>query len=1598
MSRQLTIPKDIDEPTHNTADILETDLTHAERVAELVKVIKTVADTNRGGRYLLPQNLRDKVQGSLAILQGLALEGPEFRTKPSTEEAGTNTSTFVCCGIVHTPPLEQLPARGQTVERPTTPAPLSFAEVLRNNNKPSLIIKPKSKRPPGDLRKELQAKVPLNQIPVVVQRIQTTNQGGLEVFCNTPDDVDQLRSYLQKAEIDIEVTRKEKRRPRIAVHNVHNTTKPEELIDELSSAAGVSAKQLKPLFRLRERNAKRVKWILECSPEAFRAAITMRRIFTGWQSHGISEFLGIRRCYRCQQFGHSQDICKSSKLMPQNVLYTRGQCRQSGPPQNTEQDSTHDTTTDAQSPQQPGSNTEHVINATVTDQHPTIRCLQTNLQRAHAATSQAAVYVANENIDIILGQEPYHKEGKLVGFPLQWNTYQRTDAALPPRSFITICNPTWSPIIIMAERDCVAILLEVCNLTILLVSLYSPPTEEAGPTIERLQHLMNHHRTEHVLIAGDFNAHSTTWGYADSTPKGRCIEDFLNSWNLAIHNDPEGPPTFETIHARGWPDLTVTSHQLAPLIQDWTVVQEISLSDHNYIRFDIAKSTSVRIIKRYNLPGRKARAFTTAVTSRLAPLETAIQQANSSDDLEKITQELLKIIQTVCDEQLPQRVARRIKQLHWWNGALRTQQRKCRALRRRLKTERRLGRDTPTLIIYQRERASYKRMILQAKKDSWQKFCTESRDTYGLHHLIATGKLFKPANMQLIPTADGDSNLTADTLKTILNTVFTTDDPLEDTIEQAITRNQAPTLDTKNDPPITIREILTVLHQLPQRKAPGPDGIDYRIIKQVIRANTSLFMALFNKLLDTGTFPSCFKIGQVVLFLKKHRDPAHPESYRPICLLSALGKVFEKILMSRLRHHLYVTRYLSPTQHGFSPGKSTLNALLEVKDEILENRLAGHHTAFISIDLKSAFDTLWWPAILQALRSANCPLNIYKVLTNYLTDRSLILPHNSGIISKRQTQGCPQGSCAGPFLWNVTFNEVLKQSWPAHTKIIAYADDTALVVKGQTRRQLQANAIESCTLFQERCNRLKLRIAEAKSKILLIPKKGGSLARQPRITLNGQRLKITKELKYLGIIFDSKLNWIPHVLELKKRTMSIAQQLKYMQGGQWGLNPHIQKILYKTVTEKIITYGAAVWSSPMQGRKVRHLASMQRPFLLNITKAFCTSPTNALNVLAGLPPLHLTVEREATYQLVAQLGRLATFQNETHDPKDFEIKLVRLQDHPAHHGEGVNVKIKQNINAAEDTTSYYTDGSRIDNSTGCAYVSIKNREQVGKWKGHLSPENSVFQSEAMAIARAIQEIIRQGQRDVTIFTDSLSSLHAILNPMHSSPLVAKIQRFLKDHSHLRIKLAWVKAHVGNVGNELADQLAKEAAQNIEAEEIQLSRPISWLKRRLIQAVNAKWQQVWDMGDTGRRAHYHLPKVNQDHLTANAQLVRFITGHGPFPAYFGKHGTADSDQCICGETGTPEHYVSACPLTAQWHLPIPETNTQAFFWNEVKDTCMVCMVCEEKYMKTFKNNIEWFDNLEQIVVFQGKAGLANVLNLDVAVEEIAELVDYTDGEL
>ncbi|XP_035209268.1 uncharacterized protein LOC118183773 [Stegodyphus dumicola] len=265
---------------------------------------------------------------------------------------------------------------------------------------------------------------------------------------------------------------------------------------------------------------------------------------------------------------------------------------------------------------------------------------------------------------------------------------------------------------------------------------------------------------------------------------------------------------------------------------------------------------------------------------------------------------------------------------------------------------------------------------------------------------------------------------------------------------------------------------------------------------------------------------------------------------------------------------------------------------------------------------------------------------------------------------------------------------------------------------------------------------------------------------------------------------------------------------------------------------------------------------------------------------------------------------------------------------------------------ANDNKAYiFTDGSKFENGVGCNFVQFENHITTHEWKGHLADSNSVFQAEALALTAAVQDIIEDtGINNATIFSDSASTLYAIQNHMHTSQIIMNLQQMLRLNSSREISIKWVKAHAGILGNEAADQLAKEAANNIAAQELYVPSPPSYLKRLLKDEAARIWQSKWDQSDTGRRTYMFFPKVSTDRTIGIAPLSHYISGHGPFPTYFCRHGISTTNVCVCGNEGTPDHYIYQCPLTSQHHLPTPSSNEEAFYRFTIKNKTTTNKIC------------------------------------------------------
>jgi len=115
------------------------------------------------------------------------------------------------------------------------------------------------------------------------------------------------------------------------------------------------------------------------------------------------------------------------------------------------------------------------------------------------------------------------------------------------------------------------------------------------------------------------------------------------------------------------------------------------------------------------------------------------------------------------------------------------------------------------------------------------------------------------------------------------------------------------------------------------------------------------------------------KMARLVLLRKKDKPEGEPSSYRPICLLDESGKFFERVIAERLRAYMDEVRGISDDQYGFRRGRSTVDAILRVRDIVMEGTRGGRVVLAVSLDIANAFNSLPWSTIREALGDKGVP-------------------------------------------------------------------------------------------------------------------------------------------------------------------------------------------------------------------------------------------------------------------------------------------------------------------------------------------------------------------------------------------------------------------------------------------------------------------------------------------------------------------------------------------------------------------------------------------------------------------------------------------------
>jgi Reverse transcriptase (RNA-dependent DNA polymerase)/Endonuclease-reverse transcriptase len=808
-----------------------------------------------------------------------------------------------------------------------------------------------------------------------------------------------------------------------------------------------------------------------------------------------------------------------------------------------------------------------------------MKILQTNLGRAKVSHDLAYATAMEMQVDLLIVAEPNIKitgKGK-------WCVNKKKTVA------IYILNKKCGATEVQILDDVVIVKFENFKIIAGYISPNIPLKNFEKIANSMFETTVN--RGEYKIILGDMNAKSPYWGSPATDARGEhWCECMAEEDIIAVNN---GDPTFVRGNSVTHIDITCISRTFAHKIRNWQVLNDEIGSYHRPIYFEI--DTGQEIQRRIPIQ----RFLNEEKFKRLVQEETENENIKNVTDLTKVIGKLTKDSTIECRGKAD-------RYPYWWTAQISELRKECQRVRRTLLRKKRKDISAHADINDLTERSKsltkkLKNLIINSKRKCWLELIKDlDEDIWGQGYSIVTKTLKDDTSP--VELTDENRNFIIDHL-----------------FPDKVVEFKKNTTITDNVPDFTIEELREVARNIKTKKAPGPDEIPPKVVKIILDSCQDLVLKILNDLLRKQEFPNMWKVARVVLIKKQNKPQNVPSSYRPICLISCLAKVYEALVRNRIMKELEDGNKLSPKQFGFRKGRSTVHAL-----DYIINAAKSDSTwvLMILLDIKNAFNSANWDRILEAMREKEISSYLINIIESYLDQRQIV----TGKVKKDITAGVPQGSVLGPTLWLILYDGVLGRDLGPHTTPIAYADDLAIIVKAEKIDQLNYEANSALSRIEEWMRRQDLFLAVEKTEAIVL--KGPRKRQDIHVTIGGSTIELSKTVKYLGVVLDNWGYFGPHVAYVVEKAERRFSMLARLMPNTVGPGYRGRRLLYG-VCQSILLYAAPIWHNAMRVKKYKGMVmSIQRRALIRVAAAYRTISTAAVQVITGITPIHILIEEQ----------------------------------------------------------------------------------------------------------------------------------------------------------------------------------------------------------------------------------------------------------------------------------------------------------------------------------------------------------------------------------
>ena len=415
------------------------------------------------------------------------------------------------------------------------------------------------------------------------------------------------------------------------------------------------------------------------------------------------------------------------------------------------------------------------------------------------------------------------------------------------------------------------------------------------------------------------------------------------------------------------------------------------------------------------------------------------------------------------------------------------------------------------------------------------------------------------------------------------------------------------------DRPVDREEVFAAIRRLKMGKAPGQDGILTDIIKSGSDAVYTRKMRhfgmidaltlIYNYILEHGVWPERWGVG-VIVPLHKHDSRLDPANYRPITLMSVVGKIFGIIINNRLQKFSERANTIGDEQGGFRSQRGTPDQVFILRELLASRKERGLPTLCTFVDVRKAYDTVWRESAYVNIHDSGVKGKVWRQLQAMhkgLT-RKVRLPFGD-TEDFEVHRGVAQGAVESPWVYS-NFVEGLATALRdagygvalagRRVALLMYADDIVLLASSPDEMQAM-NAVATRFAYQHR-----FQFNGAKCGVMVF--NANTLTREAvragKWEVFGETIEVVNSYTYLGTILDGNgLSWNSHVSGAILKAKRRSNDLLWVCRSDRGMRPRTAITLWNALVRPLLEYCCELWSGQIPQYLVDQAERVQMTFL-----------------------------------------------------------------------------------------------------------------------------------------------------------------------------------------------------------------------------------------------------------------------------------------------------------------------------------------------------------------------------------------------------------------